>query len=189
MSADLRNSYKTKNKPNLSENSKWSQGYFHPTNKEKCLSQINIYRSSWEESFMKWCDRNPSVIQWASEPIPVKYMNPVANLEYCKKNNLNPQDSRNWKLSNYYTDFWISIRGKDGKVKKVFIEIKPYSQTLSPNPVSASAPLKEQKAYIRAAETFLVNKAKWEAAKKYFNERGADFSVFTEHTLEKLGCI
>lgn len=185
----MANNYKNRNKPNLSESSKWSQGYFYPTNREKCLSSVNIYRSSWEESFMKWCDRNPSVVRWASEPIGVKYKNPVGNLEYCKKNNLNPKDPRNWKVSTYYTDFWIEIKSKDGSVKKVFIEIKPYSQTVQPDPIAASAPLKEQKSYCRAAETFLMNKAKWEAAKKYFNDRGAEFSVFTEHTLERLGCL
>ncbi len=186
---NLRSSYKNRNKPDLRENAKWQQGYFYPTNKEKCLSQVNIFRSSWEEHFMKWCDRNPNIVQWASEPIAVKYRNPVSNLEYCKKNNLDPRDPRNWKVSNYYTDFWISIKGRDGSVKKVFIEIKPYSQTLAPEPIAPSAPLKEQKAYCRAAQTFLMNKAKWEAAKKYFNERGAEFSVFTERTLEKLGCL
>lgn len=173
----------------MNENAKWHQGYYFPINKEKCLSTTNIYRSSWEESFMRWCDRNPAVVQWASEPISIKYRNPVSNLDYCKRNNLNPRDPRNWKVANYWTDYWIALKGKDGVVKKVFIEIKPYSQTLKPDPIAASAPLKEQRAYNRAAETFLVNKAKWEAAKKYFNDRGCEFSVFTERTLEKLGCL
>lgn len=185
----MANNYKNRNKPNLSENSKWSQGYFYPTNKEKCLSGVNIFRSSWEESFMKWCDRNPAVVRWASEPISIKYMNPVANLEYCKKNNLNPKDPRNWKLSNYFVDFWVEIKSKNGNIKKIFIEIKPYSQTLPPDPITSKSSLKEQKSYCHIAETYLMNKAKWDAAKKYFNERGADFCVFTEHTLEKLGCL
>jgi hypothetical protein len=35
----------------------------------------------------------------------------------------------------------------------------------------------------------LVNQQKWSAAKKYFNERGADFMVITEKSLQKLGLM
>lgn len=173
----------------MSENAKWHQGYFHPTNPEKCLSKTNVYRSSWEQSFMSWCDRNPLIERWASEPVSVQYKNPVTNLEYCKKNGLDPKDPKNWKTSNYWTDFWIELKQKDGSIKKIFIEIKPYSQTQPPKAVNESAPLKEQKRFIREAETYAVNKAKWTAAKAYFNQRNCDFVVFTEHTLEKLGCL
>lgn len=182
-------SYKNRNRPNMSENAKWHQGYFKPSKPEKCLSTTNVYRSSWELKFMEWCDRNPLIERWASEPVSVQYKNPVSNLEYCKKNGLNPKDPKNWKLANYWTDFWIELRQKDGTIKKIFIEIKPYSQTQPPKVVNESAPLKEQKRFIREAETYAVNKAKWQAAKTYFNQRGCDFVVFTEKTLEKLGCI
>ena len=73
--------------------------------------------------------------------------------------------------------------------KKIFIEIKPYEQTQKPDPIFEGAKLKEMKAYNRKAETYLVNMAKWDAAKKYFNARGCDFAVFTERTLAKLGIL
>jgi hypothetical protein len=133
--------------------------------------------------------RNPKIKRWASEPISIKYRNPVANLEYCKKNGLDTKDPRNWKISNYHTDFWIEVLGDDGSIKKIFIEIKPYNQTQPPKPIPANAKLKEQRRYAREASTYLVNKAKWVAAKEYFAKRGCEFSVFTEKTLEKLGCL
>lgn len=181
--------YKNFNKPNMSENARWQQGYFNPINRDKCLSKENIYRSSWELSFCQWCDRNPKIKRWASEPISIKYRNPVANLEYCKKNGLDTKDPRNWKVSNYHTDFWIEVLGDNGSIKKIFIEIKPYNQTQPPKPIPANAKLKEQRRYAREASTYLVNKAKWVAAKEYFAKRGCEFSVFTEKTLEKLGCL
>ncbi len=181
--------YKSRNKPNLNENAKWKQGYFRAAHPEKCLSRENIYRSSWEYSFMRWCDTNQKVVRWASEPIPVNYMNPIANIEYCRKNGINPKDPKNWKPARYWTDFWIEMEGSDGKLSKIFIEIKPFSQTQPPKPLPSNASLKEHKAYNRDAETFLVNSAKWAAAKRYFESKGAKFMVFTEHTLERLGCL
>lgn len=52
-----------------------------------------------------------------------------------------------------------------------------------PKPLREGASLKEHKAFNREAETYLVNQAKWEAAAKEFNARGAEFMVVTEKTL------
>ena len=38
-------------------------------------------------------------------------------------------------------------------------------------------------------KTYLQNKAKWEAAIRWCNEKGFDFKVYTEDTLEKMGII
>ena len=102
-------------------------------------------------------------------------------MEYCMKNGLNPNDPHNWKVCNYYTDFWIELQDSNDPsiVKRIFIEVKPFDQTQCPKPLSESASLKERKAFNKAAETYLVNQQKWSAAKKYFNERGADFMVIT----------
>ena len=80
------NSYKLRNRPNISENSKYHQGTFIPSHPEKCLTKINIYRSDWERKFMEYCDRTATIVQWGSEPFSIPYKNPVTNLEYCKKN-------------------------------------------------------------------------------------------------------
>lgn len=56
-------------------------------------------------------------------------------------------------------------------------------------PPKPDAKLKEFKAYNRDAMAYLTNQAKWEAATKYFSERGCEFIVVTEHTLKKLGIL
>lgn len=187
--AGLNEKYKKWHKPNMSENAKFHQGYFYPKNKDKCLSKENIYRSSWEFLFMGWLDKNPSIVRWASEPIGISYMNPVSNIDECKKNGLDPRNPAVWKKATYYTDFWYEIKQTDNSVKKVFVEIKPYAQTQKPAPISQNASLKEHRDYIRKAQTYLVNMAKWNAALKYFNSKGCDFIVVTERTLEKLGLL
>lgn len=181
--------YKKAHKPVMNENSHYYQGYFYPKNPEKCLSKDNIYRSSWEAKWMQYCDQNSTIVRWASEPVAVKYRNPVANLKYCKQNGLDPKDPTNWKVCNYYTDFWCEMKKPSGEVEKIFIEIKPWSQTQQPKPVKADCKLKEAKAYNKAAETWLVNTAKWKAAKAYFEAKGCKFMIVTEKTLKKLGLL
>lgn len=183
--------YKLQHAPKRSEKLKFHQGYYTPVNKEKCLTAQNVFRSSWEFHFMRWCDENPSVLMWASEPLPIKYLDPVGNMKYCMEQGLNPNDPHNWKVRTYYTDFWIEVADNtkpDGK-RRIFIEVKPYDQTQQPKPLSESASLKEHKAFNKAAETYLTNQAKWTAAKKYCEERGAEFMVITEKTLQKMGLL
>ena len=187
----MNDQYKRTHAPRKSENVKYHQGYYIPEHPEKWLTKENVYRSSWEFLFCKWADQNPAVLKVASEPIGIKYLDPTGNLEYCMKHNLDPNNQQNWKARTYYTDFWIEIADEtkpDGK-KRIFIEIKPYEQTQCPKPLTESATLKEHKAYNKAAQTFLVNQSKWSAAKKYFEERGAEFMVMTERTLQQLGLL
>lgn len=187
---ELNAKYKNRHKPiQNSEKLKFHQGYYNPQNPEKWLTKQVIYRSSWEFFFCKWADENPQVLKVASEPIGVKYLNPILNMKYCMESGLDPNYPGNWKECTYYTDFWIEVEDAekpDGK-KRIFIEIKPYDQTQCPKPINENASLKEHKAFNKAAETFLVNQQKWAAAKKYFEERGAEFMVLTERTLEKMG--
>ena len=187
----MNDQYKNRHKPILNEQkTRFKQGYYYPEHPEKCLTSTNVYRSSWEQKFFAWCDRCDQVVRWASEPVKIQYRNPVTNIEFCKKNHLNPKDPHNWKLSNYYTDVWIELRKKDGTgVRKIFIEIKPYAQTQKPAPLKPGAKLKEINAFNRAAQTYLVNTAKWTAAKKEFESRGAEFLVMTEIELKKLGIL
>ena len=181
----MNDAYKKQHKP--SAKSKFHQGYFTPKHPEKCLSRENVYRSGWEYFFMRYCDDSPAIVRWASEPVKVQYRNPVANMEYCVKNHLDPKNPINWKVCNYYTDFWVEMQTAQGGIRKIFIEIKPFSQTQPPKPINESATLKEHKRYNREAETYLVNNAKWQAATAEFQKRGAEFMVVTEKTLKKLG--
>ena len=120
--------YKYTHRPVVSEKMKFHQGYYKPMHPEKWLTNITIYRSSWEFLFCKWCDENPQILKVASEPIGVKYLDPTANVEYCMKNHLDPSNPNFWKERTYYTDFWIEVAddSKPEGVKRIFIEIKPY---------------------------------------------------------------
>ena len=57
---------------------KFSQGVYHIKNPEKYIGHGSPrYRSSWEFTFMMFCDNNPSVQQWASESIKIPYRDPL----------------------------------------------------------------------------------------------------------------
>lgn len=186
----LNESNKSHRKPiQNSEKVKFKQGYYRPENPAKCLTKQNIYRSSWEFFFCRWCDMNPAVIAWASEPMGIKYLNPIENRDYCIKQGLNPDDPHNFKLCTYYTDFWIELGdpNKPETHKRIFIEIKPHAQRIPPKPVKPTDPLKEHKRFKRETETYLVNQAKWAAAEAFFAQRNAGFLVVDELDLQKLG--
>ena len=53
----------------------YKQGYYEPIypQKYKTNSKQIIYRSSWEFKLCKWFDLTPEVIEWASEPVSIKY--------------------------------------------------------------------------------------------------------------------
>ena len=100
----------------------FKQGYYEPKNPEKfkyslqglneTQSSIRLpkYRSSWELNFFKYCDLNPEIELWSSEPYAIKYYNPIKR-----------------KICKYYPDLLIVKSGK-----KYLIEIKPKSQILNP---------------------------------------------------------
>ena len=57
---------------------KFSQGVYKIKNPEKYTgSRSPIFRSGWEYTFMTFCDNNPSIQQWASEPVRIPYRDPL----------------------------------------------------------------------------------------------------------------
>ena len=97
------------------KNSKWHQGYL-PNNLctklfRSCKNEPIIYRSGLELQFIQFCEANPKVTRWASEPLAIKYFNRLANKE-----------------QNYYPDYVIETAGGS----KIIVEIKPYNQTIQP---------------------------------------------------------
>lgn len=186
-------SYKKRNKPLREDQTRYKQGYFHIPKEyiHKYIgdpSQI-IYRSSYEYKFLLYCCYNPNILKFGSEVLSVKYLNPVTNLEYNKKNNLNNADPRNWKLANYWIDFWILVKKRDGTESRVLIEIKPHCDTLPPKPTPLDARMKQRKAFIRQSKIYLENKAKWEAATQYAKDNGMEFLVVTERTMKDMGIM
>lgn len=190
----LVSSYKNRNKPLNETQTKYKQNYFNIPNESlhKYVGNPNeiICRSSWETKWCLYCCNNPSILRWSSEPIPIKYINPV------KYNNLKNAVGKNGyfdkneavmkSVSNYYVDFWIEFLRDDGVVEKIFIEVKPYAQTLEPTKPPMGSKLAVYKRYKKEAETYAVNKAKWLYAEMYARSKGCKFMVVTEKTMKNL---
>lgn len=132
---------------------KFAQGKYVPLNTKKYVGKKTpTYRSSWELAFMRFCDNNNNVLQWASESIQIPYRNPVTG-----------------KQSIYVPDFFITYRDKDNTMKAELIEIKPRKQSVMEGRMS-----QQQKA------TVVVNHAKWEAAYAWCSRQNIRFRVVTE---------
>ena len=136
---------------------KFSQGFFTPTHPEKYIGKGSIkYRSSWELRFMNFLDTHPSVKQWASEAISIKYENTVAK-----------------KVKSYVPDFFIIYEDSNGNRKGELVEIKPHKET------TLEAAGRSTKNQIQA----VVNQAKWAAAAEFCKRNGLKFRVVTEHDM------
>ena len=120
-----------------------------------------IYRSLWERRFMIYCDTNEKILEWVSEEIIVPYRSPVDN-----------------RYHRYFPDFYVKVKDKNGKIKKMIIEIKPYKQCIEPK-----VQKRKTKAYIYEVVEYAKNQAKWEAAKEWCLDRGYEFKVLTENEL------
>lgn len=141
--------------------SKFKQGIFNPVNKEKYKGTLPIfYRSSYELRYSRWCDHNPNVISWGSETVIVPYSNPLTG-----------------NISRYFVDFNITIKTKDGTIRKYLVEIKPSIQTLPPKPG------KNTKALLRRQAEYIKNRAKWAAAEQYAKKQNKEFVILTEKHL------
>lgn len=176
------------------ETGKPHQGVFIPKHPDKVIGGEVIYRSGWELAFARWCDDNPSVIEWGSEPCCIQYRNPAGvDFEACKKWRADPENPLNWPVANYYPDFYVCLQDAEDEYGtnrlRLIIEIKPKNQTERPIAPNPNAKLRQQKTYINAVKTYLQNKKKWEAAIQWCKEKGFEFKVYTEVTLEKMGII
>jgi hypothetical protein len=136
--------------------SRWAQGTYQILNHEKYVGKgLPRYRSGWEHSFMRFCDSNDNVLQWASESIAIPYRHPLTG-----------------KMTNYIPDFLITYRTKDNTMRAELIEIKPKGQ---------SSIMEGQKPRERAVVA--INYAKWASAQKWCKQHGLTFRVLTEDDL------
>ena len=136
---------------------RFAQGRFSPTYPEKYVgTKVPTYRSSWEFTFMKFCDEHPSVAKWASEAIRIPYRNPLTG-----------------KHTIYVPDFFIAYADKTGKQKVELIEVKPNNQT------SLKEAGKSKHNQLHA----VVNQAKWAAAYAYCKQKGITFRIITENDM------
>ena len=132
---------------------KFHKGKYTVINEEKYSGNGSpVFRSSWEQTFMQFCDNNPNVMAWASEPVRITYKHPLTG-----------------KLTSYVTDFVVVYRDSNGKKNAELIEIKPANQS---NPKFARC--RAQQAQVA------INYAKWDAATHWAKKRGMKFRVLNE---------
>ena len=121
-----------------------------------------IYRSLMELRFMKWCDSSEKILQWSSEEVVIPYISPIDN-----------------KRHRYFPDFLIQT------AKGWFlIEVKPQIESRPPKKkLVEKLNLKKKRRYMKSVRTWVVNEAKWKAAKKVCAVEGWTFEIFTEKQL------
>ena len=117
------------------------------------------YRSSWEKNFMNYLDTRQEIEWWQSEEKAIWYFDPVSK-----------------RKRRYFPDFIIHFKRSDGIMVTEVIEIKPYRQTQTPNP----NPKRKTQAWFKEWCTFATNKAKWDAAMEWSENRGYNFRIITE---------
>jgi hypothetical protein len=136
--------------------SRWAQGNYVIVHREKYAGNgTPRYRSGWELSFMKFCDTNDHVLQWASESIAIPYRHPITG-----------------KVTQYIPDFLITYRNRDNTMRAELIEIKPKSQSVI-----------ELKMNSRDRAVVAINYSKWDAATKWARKNGLSFRVITENDM------
>lgn len=133
---------------------KFAQGPYTPKNPDKYIgSKIPYCRSSWETAFCMFCDNNPAIESWASEPLKIPYRDPLTG-----------------KQTVYVPDFLIKYSDRNQKTHTEMIEIKPMNQLMlekvGKNPYN-------QAQYVK-------NIAKWQAAGEFCKQRGIKFRVLNE---------
>jgi hypothetical protein len=149
------------------QNGHYKQGYYGVVNREKYVGDISkvIYRSSWEEKLMRFCDLNENILSWSNEPVAIPYYDPLTNV-----------------TRRYYVDFAIVTRDNNGTVTKWLLEVKP-SKQISPPKAPNRMTDKQTDNYLRTAKAYIINQAKFEAAKLFAADRGFKFGIITENFL------
>jgi hypothetical protein len=142
----------------------YSSGEYIVENKEKYIGEKNPkYRSSWEQKFCYFLDHNTNILRWGYESVSLTYFSPIDN-----------------KTHRYFLDFYFETVNKQGNIEKYLVEVKPYEQTLPPKKPKNK---KGEKRFLYEAQTYIINKCKWEAAEKFCKSRGVNFQIITEKHL------
>ena len=153
---------------NMQERTQKYKGKFTPINPKKYIGDSNniIYRSMWERRCMKYFDNNPGILQWASEEVVIPYY-----------------DTATKKVRRYFPDFLIKVKDKNGQDKTHLIEVKP-SKDLRP-PIGGKG--KKKSTVLYEMKTYQMNRDKFASARKWCDERGVQFDIWTEKHLHQRG--
>lgn len=144
------------------KNSKFRQGIFRPKNIDKYIGSQAVYRSGWELKFFRWADLNERILLWGSENIIIPYISPIDN-----------------KVHRYFVDNFIIFQDNTGSKKKFIIEIKPSKQLIRPEPSNK----KKSSTIIYEQTAWVVNQAKWDAARSWAKKHDCSFIILTEKEL------
>lgn len=147
------------------KDSLYRQGYYNLLNPQKYIGDPSkiIFRSSWEKRFAVYCDTNERILSWSSEPMEIPYLNPVEGT-----------------VKPYNVDFYVRVKMAENKEAQYLVEVKPSRQLKQPQAPTGRVTEKKMESYTTAMKTYLVNLAKFKAAKEYAATRGWDFVVVTE---------
>lgn len=143
------------------------QGWYKLKNADKFIRPLDesmgsskpgyaLYKSSLERQLLVYCDLNPHVVKYSLEPFAVPYVKPT--------------DGR---VHRYYIDFLLVLSTGD----KVLAEVKTSVETVPP------VKTKNINKYKNEMQTYAVNVAKWQAAKKFAENKGFKFLILTEKQL------
>jgi hypothetical protein len=136
---------------------KFSKGVYKIKNPEKYIGTKDpIFRSGWEHTFMLFCDNNPAIQQWASEPVRIPYRDPLTGRQTV-----------------YVPDFLIKYVDRTQKMNVEIVEIKPANQQLLEKV--------GKNAYNQAQ--YVKNIAKWDAANKWCRNQGIRFRIINENDI------
>lgn len=147
--------------------SKYHQGKFLPHNKSKYKGNPNtiVYRSGLELKYFKHFDLNPNILEWSSEEVVIPY--------------ISPKDGR---YHRYFVDNYLKVMTTTGAIKEYLVEIKPLKFTKRPMKKKGQ----HSSTFNRAVLTWVVNDAKWKAAKEYCKNGNMTFIFLTEKDLKKV---
>jgi len=136
---------------------KFARGKFAMKRPDKYVgTKSPTYRSSWEWSFMNFCDNNEHVLKWASEAIQIPYRDPLTNRQTV-----------------YVPDFFIQYVDANNRILTELVEIKPASQTILER---VGKNKYNQAQYVK-------NQAKWAAASLWCRQQGIKFRILNENDI------
>jgi len=140
-------------------------------NPEKYIGDVNNikYDSLWERSLIIWLSDNEECVKWGRELHVIKYMRP-SNIS-----------TRPNQVARYYIDFYAEFKSGD----RVMIEVKPHHETIMP---VLGEGKRMSKSFRQKLDTYHINQAKWAQAKRVGDAHGLRFAVWTEKTLDQIGC-
>ena len=132
---------------------KYSQGVYKVQNPEKYIgSKSPRFRSSWEYTFMTFCDNNPSVHQWSSESVKIPYKDPLTG-----------------KNTVYVPDFLVIFVDNNKRKRAELWEVKPAKQAFKE---SVGKNKYDQAQYVR-------NMVKWASAQNWCKQNNINFRIIS----------